>query len=316
MHKAGFVNIVGNPNVGKSTLMNQLVGERISIATFKAQTTRHRIMGIVNTPDMQIVFSDTPGVLKPNYKLQESMLAFSESALADADVLLYVTDVVENPEKNMDFLEKVQKMTIPVLLLINKIDAIGDSCLVKGDGGVQLSNTKHPSPNTQEMLGEIVEKWHKLLPNAEILPISAKNKFGINMLLKRIKELLPESPAYFDKEQLSDKPARFFVSEIIREKILLYYDKEIPYSVEVVVESFKETEKSIHIRAIIYVERDSQKGIIIGHQGVALKKVGTESRKALERFFDKSIFLETYVKVDKDWRSSQKELNNFGYNPE
>ena len=316
MHKAGFVNIVGNPNVGKSTLMNQLVGERISIATFKAQTTRHRIMGIVNTPDMQIVFSDTPGVLKPNYKLQEPMLAFSESALADADVLLYVTDVVENPEKNMDFLEKVQKMTIPVLLLINKIDAIGDSCLVKGDGGVQLSNTKHPSPNTQEMLGEIVEKWHKLLPNAEILPISAKNKFGINMLLKRIKELLPESPAYFDKEQLSDKPARFFVSEIIREKILLYYDKEIPYSVEVVVESFKETEKSIHIRAIIYVERDSQKGIIIGHQGVALKKVGTESRKALERFFDKSIFLETYVKVDKDWRSSQKELNNFGYNPE
>ena len=304
MHKAGFVNIVGNPNVGKSTLMNQLVGERISIATFKAQTTRHRIMGIVNTPDMQIVFSDTPGVLKPNYKLQESMLAFSESALADADVLLYVTDVVENPEKNMDFLEKVQKMTIPVLLLINKIDSLTPDPSPKGEGSVQSK------------LGEIVEKWHKLLPNAEILPISAKNKFGIDMLLKRIKELLPESPAYFDKEQLTDKPARFFVSEIIREKILLYYDKEIPYSVEVVVESFKETEKSIHIRAIIYVERDSQKGIIIGHQGVALKKVGTESRKALERFFDKNIFLETYVKVDKDWRSSQKELNNFGYNPE
>ena len=316
MHKAGFVNIVGNPNVGKSTLMNQLVGERISIATFKAQTTRHRIMGIVNTDDMQIVFSDTPGVLKPNYKLQESMLALSESALADADVLLYVTDVVENPEKNMDFLEKVQKMTIPVILLINKIDSLGDRCSALGDGGKQLSNTQHPAPNTQQLLNTIVEKWHTLLPNAEILPISAKNKFGVDMLLKRIKELLPESPAYFDKEQLTDKPARFFVSEIIREKILLYYDKEIPYSVEVVVESFKETEKSINIRAIIYVERDSQKGIIIGHQGVALKKVGMESRKALERFFDKRIFLETYVKVDKDWRSSQKELNNFGYNPE
>ena len=315
MHKAGFVNIVGNPNVGKSTLMNQLVGERISIATFKAQTTRHRIMGIVNTDDMQIVFSDTPGVLKPNYKLQESMLAFSESALADADVLLYVTDVVENPEKNMDFLEKVQKMTIPVILLINKIDDLGNR-LVKGDDDKQSANTQHPAPNTQQLLNTIVEKWHTLLPNAEILPISAKNKFGVDMLLKRIKELLPESPAYFDKEQLTDKPARFFVSEIIREKILLYYDKEIPYSVEVVVESFKETEKSINIRAIIYVERDSQKGIIIGHQGVALKKVGMESRKALERFFDKRIFLETYVKVDKDWRSSQKELNNFGYNPE
>ncbi len=307
MHKAGFVNIVGNPNVGKSTLMNQLVGERISIATFKAQTTRHRIMGIVNTDDMQIVFSDTPGVLKPNYKLQESMLAFSESALADADVLLYVTDVVENPEKNMDFLAKVQKMTIPVILLINKIDELQSSPNIQ---------RKQKAQSSQESLTAIVEKWHTLLPNAEILPISAKNKFGVDMLLKRIKELLPESPAYFDKEQLTDKPARFFVSEIIREKILLYYDKEIPYSVEVVVESFKETEKNIHIRAIIYVERDSQKGIIIGHQGVALKKVGAESRKALERFFGKSIYLETYVKVDKDWRSSQKELNNFGYNPE
>jgi GTP-binding protein Era len=303
MHKAGFVNIVGNPNVGKSTLMNQLVGERISIATFKAQTTRHRIMGIVNTDDMQIVFSDTPGVLKPNYKMQEMMLAFSESALADADVLLYVTDVIEDPEKNMDFLEKVQKMQIPVILLINKIDALGD-------------NTQHSTPNTQQLLAAIVEKWHTLLPNAEILPISAKNKFGVDMLLKRIKELLPESPAYFDKDQLTDKPARFFVSEIIREKILLYYDKEIPYSVEVRVESFKETEKNIHIRAIIYVERESQKGIIIGHQGVALKKVGSESRKALERFFGKPIFLETYVKVDKDWRSSQRELDAFGYNPE
>ena len=292
-HKAGFVNIVGNPNVGKSTLMNQLVGERISIATFKAQTTRHRIMGIVNTPDMQIVFSDTPGVLKPNYKLQESMLAFSESALQDADVLLYVTDVVENPEKNMDFLEKVQKMQTPVLLLINKIDE-----------------------SDQKTLGDIVEKWHSLLPNAEILPISAKNKFGVDMLLKRIQELLPESPAFFDKDQLTDKPARFFVSEIIREKILLYYDKEIPYSVEVAVERFKEDEQQIHINAVIYVERDSQKGIIIGHQGVALKKVSTEARKALEKFFGKHIYLETFVKVDKDWRSSKRELDNFGYNPE
>ena len=293
MHKAGFVNIVGNPNVGKSTLMNQLVGERISIATFKAQTTRHRIMGIVNTDDMQIVFSDTPGVLKPNYKMQEMMLAFSESALADADVLLYVTDVVENPEKNIEFLEKVKKMTIPVLLLINKID---------------LSDP--------QKLGDIVEKWHSLLPNAEILPLSAKNKFGVDMLLKRIKELLPESPAFFEKDQLTDKPARFFVSEIIREKILLYYDKEIPYSVEVRVERFKEDDKIIHINAVIYVERDSQKGIIIGHQGIALKKVNTESRKTLEKFFGKKIFLETFVKVDKDWRSSQKELDAFGYNPE
>ena len=293
MHKAGFVNIVGNPNVGKSTLMNQLVGERISIATFKAQTTRHRIMGIVNTPEMQIVFSDTPGVLKPNYKLQESMLAFSESALQDADILLYVTDVVENPEKNMEFLEKVQKMDVPIILLINKIDE-----------------------SNQTQLGAIVEKWHALLPKAEILPISAKNKFGIDILLKRIQELLPESPAYFDKDQLTDKPARFFVSEIIREKILLYYDKEIPYSVEVSVERFKEDEKHIHINAVIYVERDSQKGIIIGHQGVALKKVSTEARKSLEKFFDKPIFLEIFVKVDKDWRSSERELNNFGYNPE
>ncbi|MCR5130611.1 MAG: GTPase Era [Prevotella sp.] len=300
MHKAGFVNIVGNPNVGKSTLMNQLVGERISIATFKAQTTRHRIMGIVNTDDMQIVFSDTPGVLKPNYKMQEMMLAFSESALQDADVLLYVTDVVENPEKNMDFLEKVRQMKIPVLLLINKIDELN------------AENEQNP----QERLGAIVEKWHSLLPNAEILPISAKNKFGVDLLLKRIQELLPECPAYFEKDQLTDKPARFFVSEIIREKILLYYDKEIPYAVEVRVDSFKETQQRIDIHATIYVERDSQKGIIIGHQGVALKKVGTESRKALEKFFGKKINLETFVKVDKDWRSSDRELSAFGYNPE
>ncbi len=276
--------------------MNQLVGERISIATFKAQTTRHRIMGIVNTEDMQIVFSDTPGVLKPNYKMQEMMLAFSESALQDADVLLYVTDVVENPEKNMEFLEKVQKMTIPVILLINKIDELKTS--------------------STEVLGNIVEKWHSLLPNAEILPISAKNKFGVDMLLKRIQELLPESPAYFEKDQLTDKPARFFVSEIIREKILLYYDKEIPYAVEVRVDSFKETKDRIDIHATIYVERESQKGIIIGHQGIALKKVGMESRKALEKFFDKKINLETFVKVDKDWRSNDRELNAFGYNPE
>ena len=292
MHKAGFVNIVGNPNVGKSTLMNQLVGEKISLATFKAQTTRHRIMGIVNTEDMQIVFSDTPGVLKPNYKMQEMMLQFSESALADADILLYVTDVIEKPEKNTDFLEKVAKMQIPVILLINKIDE-----------------------SDQKTLVALVEKWHGLLPKAEILPISAKNKFGTDVLMKRIKELLPESPAYFDKDQLTDKPAKFFVSEIIREKILRYYDKEVPYSVEVVVERFKEDEKKIHINAVIYVERDSQKGIIIGHQGQALKKVSTEARKSLERFFDKKIFLETFVKVDKDWRNSQKELGNFGYNP-
>lgn len=293
MHKAGFVNIVGNPNVGKSTLMNQLVGERISIATFKAQTTRHRIMGIVNTEDCQIVFSDTPGVLKPNYKMQEMMLAFSESALKDADILLYVTDVVENQEKNIDFLDKVKQLPIPVILLINKIDE-----------------------SNQKELGTIVTKWHSLLPNAEILPISARNKFGVELLMKRIKELLPESPAYFDKDQLTDKPAKFFVSEMIREKILLYYDKEIPYSVEVRVEQFKETDTSIHINAVIYVERDSQKGIIIGHKGIALKKVSSEARKALEKFFDKKIYLETFVKVDKDWRSSQRELDSFGYNPE
>lgn len=293
MHKAGFVNIVGNPNVGKSTLMNQLVGEKLSIATFKAQTTRHRIMGIVNTEDTQIVFSDTPGVLKPNYKMQEMMLQFSESALADADILLYVTDVVEDPEKNMDFLEKVSKMSIPVILLINKIDE-----------------------SDQKTLGKLVTKWHGLLPNAEILPISAKNKFGVDILLKRVHELLPESPAFFDKDQLTDKPAKFFVSEIIREKILRYYDKEIPYSVEVVIERFKEDDRQIHISAIIYVERSSQKGIIIGHQGMALKKVSTEARKSLERFFDKKIFLETFVKVYKDWRNSQKELKHFGYSPE
>ena len=290
MHKAGFVNIVGNPNVGKSTLMNLLVGERISIATFKAQTTRHRIMGIINSDEAQIVFSDTPGVLKPNYKLQESMLAFSESALEDADVLLYVTDVVEKIDKNADFLQKVTKLNVPIFLVINKID---------------LSNQKE--------LEALVEQWHEVLPTAEIFPISATAKFNVDNLLSRIKELLPESPPYFDKDQWTDKPARFFVTEIIREKILLYYDKEIPYAVEVVVEQFKEKDKSIHISAIIYVERDSQKGIIIGHQGVALKKVSTEARKTLEKFFEKSIYLEIFVKVDKDWRSSSRRLEAYGY---
>ena len=291
MFKSGFVNIVGNPNVGKSTLMNLLVGERISIATFKAQTTRHRIMGILNTPEMQICFSDTPGVLKPNYKLQEQMLQFSESALQDADVLLYVTDMVETPDKNSDFLDKVKRMTVPVLVLINKID---------------LSD--------QKALTEKVELWHEALPEAEIVPISALHRFNVDNVLKRIGELLPESPAYFDKDQWTDKPARFFVTEIIREKILLYYDKEIPYSVEVVVEQFKETDRNIRISAVIYVERDSQKGIIIGHQGVALKRVSTEARKSLEKFFGKSIFLEVFVKVDKDWRQSDRAMKAYGYN--
>ena len=317
MFKSGFVNIVGNPNVGKSTLMNQLVGEKISIATFKAQTTRHRIMGIVNEPDCQIVFSDTPGVLKPNYKIQEMMLQFSESALADADILLYVTDVVEKPEKNKDFLDKVAKMTIPVLVIINKIDELGrNEPEVNKKDGEKEHKGKRVMKSPTEKLVEIVDKWHELLPNAEILPVSAKNKFGIDVLMKRIKELLPESPAYFDKDQLTDKPAKFFVSEIIREKILRYYDKEIPYSVEVVVERFKENADVIHINAVIYVERESQKGIIIGHQGQALKKVSSEARKSLEQFFGKKIFLETFVKVDKDWRNNQHELKNFGYDPE
>ncbi len=292
-HKSGFVNIVGNPNVGKSTLMNLLVGERISIATFKAQTTRHRIMGILNTPEMQICFSDTPGVLKPNYKLQEQMLQFSESALQDADVLLYVTDVVETPDKNADFLQKVQHLEAPILVLINKID---------------LSD--------QQQLTAKVDEWHSVLPKAEIYPISARHKFGVDTILERIKVLLPESPAYFDKDAWTDKPARFFVTEIIREKILLYYDKEIPYSVEAVVESFKEEEKLIRIEAVIYVERESQKGIIIGHQGVALKRVSSEARKELEQFFGKRIYLQCFVKVDKDWRSSERAMKQYGYNLE
>ncbi|NCC10983.1 MAG: GTPase Era [Bacteroidia bacterium] len=290
MHKAGFVNIVGNPNVGKSTLMNALVGERISIATFKAQTTRHRIMGIYNSEDMQIVFSDTPGVLKPTYKLQESMLNFSTSALSDADILLYVTDVVETPDKNSEFIEKVCKMEVPVLLLINKIDLTDQDKLVK-----------------------LVEDWQRLIPQAEIIPLSAASKFNVEYIFKRIKELLPESPPYFDKDQWTDKSSRFFVTEIIREKILLYYDKEIPYAVEVGVELFKEEANKIHIKTVIFVERDSQKGIIIGKQGKTLKKVATEARLELERFFGKKIFLETFVKVDKDWRSSDKRLRNYGY---
>lgn len=293
MHKAGFVNIVGNPNVGKSTLMNLFVGERISIATFKAQTTRHRIMGIINTDDAQIVFSDTPGVLKPNYKLQESMLAFSEGALQDADVLLYVTDVIEKPDKNAEFIAKVQRMQVPVLLLINKIDLSDQQGVVK-----------------------LINAWQELLPKAEIFPLSAQAKFGIENVLKRIKELLPESPPYFGKDQWTDKPARFFVTEIIREKILLYYDKEIPYACEVAVEEFKETRQHIRIRTLIYVERDSQKAIIIGHGGVALKKVMTEARKTLEKFFQKSIYLEVYVKVDKDWRQNDRRLEIYGYRQE
>lgn len=291
-HKAGFVNIVGNPNVGKSTLMNDLVGERMSIITNKAQTTRHRITGIVNAPDYQIVFSDTPGVLKPRYKLQESMLQFSEGALTDADVLLYVTDVVEDPEKNADFLAKVAKEKVPVLLAINKID------LLKGDGGE---------------LVHIVNDWQNRLPNAEIFPISATEKFNVENLMKRIIELLPPSPPYFGKDALTDKPARFFVTEIIREKILLNYDKEVPYSTEVIVEKFDEKENSIHIMAVIYVERDSQKGILIGKGGAMLKKVGTQARKDIETFFGKSVYLELFVKVEPNWRNRENKLKSFGY---
>jgi len=290
MHKSGFVNIVGNPNVGKSTLMNALVGERISIITSKAQTTRHRILGIVNGDDFQIVYSDTPGVLKPNYRLQESMRKFSNSALTDADVLLYVTDVFDSNEKNADFIEKVNDNPAILILIINKIDLIN-----------------------QEKLEVLVDKWKQLLPRAEIFPVSALEKFNITPLFDRIKDLLPESPPFFDKDQLTDKPARFFVNEIIREKILLHYDKEIPYAVEVVVEQFQEEDRLIRINAVINVERDSQKGIIIGHGGKSLKKVGTEARKDLEAFFEKKVFLELYVKVEKDWRNKEIKLRGFGY---
>lgn len=291
MHKAGFVNIVGNPNVGKSTLMNALVGERISIITSKSQTTRHRIMGIVNGEDFQIVYSDTPGALKPNYRLQESMLEASESAFKDADVLLYVTDTVESYDKNLDFLDKVRKMQTPIFLIINKIDLL----------------------SSQKELEDLVEKWKGVLPNARIIPICAKEKFNVDNLLSQIKELLPESPAYFDKDALTDRPARFFVTEIIREKILELYDKEIPYSSEVVVEKFVEDKKLIHINAVIYVERDSQKSIIIGKSGSMLKKVGMMARKDIETFFQKKVFLELFVKVEKDWRNRDKQLKMFGY---
>ena len=290
-HKSGFVNIVGNPNVGKSTLMNDLVGERISIITSKAQTTRHRIMGIVNTPEYQIVYSDTPGVLKPKYKLQESMLEFSEGALTDADILLYVSDVVEDPEKNSDFLDRVAKETIPVLLVINKVDLLKDNA----------------------ELDKLVEQWKKRLPNAEIFPVSAKEHFNVDNLKARIVKLLPVNPPFFGKDALTDKPARFFVTEIIREKLLLNYDKEIPYSTEVLVEKFEEKENSIHIMSVIYVERDSQKGIIIGKGGEKIKKVGIEARADIEKFFGKKVFLEMFVKVEKDWRNRENKLRAFGY---
>lgn len=290
MHHSGFVNIVGNPNVGKSTLMNALVGEKLSIITQKAQTTRHRIMGIVNGEDYQIVFSDTPGVLKPSYKLQEQMLDFSRSALTDADVLLYITDIQDNIEKNADFVDSVRKMHSHILLVINKIDL-----------------------TTQDTLERLVDYWQKELPQAEVFTISAKEKFGIDTLMQRIIELLPECPPYFEKDRLTDKPARFFVNEIIREKILLNYDKEIPYSVEVEVESFQEEENLIRIKATIYVERDSQKGIIIGKGGTSIKHVGIEARKDIEAFFEKQIYLELFVKVDKDWRQKDARLRHYGY---
>ena len=270
-HKAGFVNIVGNPNVGKSTLMNRLVGERISIITSKAQTTRHRIMGIVNTDEYQIVFSDTPGVLKPKYKLQESMLEFSEEALVDADILIYVK--------------------VPILLVINKID------LLKGDADLMT----------------IVDKWRAVLPTAEVFPTSAQENFNVDNLMKRIVELLPDSPPFFGKDDLTDRPARFFVTEIIREKMLLDYDKEIPYAAEVMVELFDEKPDSIHIMAVIYVERDSQKAIVIGHGGQKLKRIGIEARKDIEAFFRKHVYLELYVKVEKDWRNKENKLRAFGY---
>ncbi len=289
-HKAGFVNIVGNPNVGKSTLTNALVGERLSIITNKSQTTRHRIIGIVNEPDYQVVFSDTPGVLKPNYKLQESMLKFSKSALTDADVILYMTDVVETIDKNSEFLNAVKDQTVPILLVLNKIDLI-----------------------TQDKLDVLFDTWREILPQAEIFPLSALHSFNVTNLMTRILELIPVSPPYFDKDQLTDKPERFFVSEIVREKILLYYQKEIPYSVEVEVEEFLDQGDRVDIRCVIHVARDSQKGIIIGHKGEALKKVGTEARIDIEKFLDKKVFLTTFVKVTKDWRDKDNMLSRFGY---
>ncbi len=289
-HKSGFISIVGNPNVGKSTLSNLLVGERLSIITSKAQTTRHKILGILNGPDYQLIFSDTPGVLEPNYKLQESMLKFSKSALVDADVILFITDTVETAGKNKGFITDVSTTNVPVLVAINKVDL-----------------------SSQEELEKLVLIWKELLPKAEIFPISALKKFNTNNLMSRIMELIPEAPPYFDKDALTDKSERFFVSEIIREKILLYYQKEIPYSVEVEIEEFKEKPDRVDIRAIIHVARDSQKGIIIGHQGKALKKLGTEARKEIETFLDRKVFLQIYVKVSKDWRDKDNYLKNFGY---
>lgn len=289
-HKSGFVNIIGNPNVGKSTIMNAMVGEKISIITQKMQTTRHRIKGIVSGDDFQIVYSDTPGILKPHYKLQETMMKFVDSALIDADVILFVTDVIETPGKNPDYIEKVRKSNMPVIVLINKID---------------LSN--------QEAVLKLFDYWTGVFPGATVFPISAQEKFNITPVFNRIMELLPEAPPYFDKEDLTDRNERFFFQEIVREKILLNYQKEIPYSVEVEVEEFKDTEKIINVRCVIHVERDSQKGIIIGHKGEMIKRVGTEARKDAEEFFGKKIFMELYVKVAKDWREKDRSLKNFGY---
>ena len=288
--KAGFVNILGNPNVGKSTLMNRLVGERLSIITNKSQTTRHRIKGIVNGENYQIIFSDTPGVVKPSYKMQEYMLDFSKSAIIDADIILYVTDTVESNDKNPDFIQKVNASEAPVLLVINKIDL-----------------------TTPDKLNTLFDRWKELIPRAEIFPISATENFNVDNLYQRILELLPVGEPYFGKDDLTDMPARFFVNEIIREKILLNYEKEVPYSVEVVVEEFKEDDKRINISAVINVERESQKGILIGKQGAALKKVGTEARKDIETFFGKKVFLSLFVKVEKDWRNKENELKQFGY---
>ena len=290
MHRAGFVNIVGNPNVGKSTLMNSLVGEKLSIITSKAQTTRHRILGIVNGEEFQLVLSDTPGVIKPSYELQSSMMDFVKTAIDDADILIYMIEIGESSLKDENLFNKIKSSSIPVVVLINKID---------------LSN--------QDELESQVGKWSKKLPNAEIFPISALKEFQVDNLLQRLIELLPESPPYFPKDQLTDKPERFFVNEIIREKILINYNKEIPYSVEILTEEFKEDEKIIRIRSVIMVERNSQKGIIIGHKGSALKKIGIESRKDLEIFFGKQIHIELFVKVNKNWRSNQHQLKRFGY---
>ena len=289
-HKAGFVNIIGNPNVGKSTIMNALVGEKLSIITQKMQTTRHRIKGIVSGNDFQIVYSDTPGILKPHYKLQENMMKFVDSALIDADIILFVSDVIEKPDKNSEYIEKVRKSNMPVIVLINKID---------------LSNQ-------QEVL-KLYDHWVATFPGADVFPVSAQEKFNIEPVFNRILELLPESPPFFPKDELTDRNERFFLQEIIREKILLNYEKEIPYSVEVEVEEFKESVKLINIKAVIYVSRDSQKGIIIGHQGKMIKKIGSEARIDAEEFFGKKIFLELYVKVAKDWREKDNQLKKFGY---